>query len=132
MKSIIIQHKENKDITLSKITLLANQLNIHSQLELTLLYTIHKIYKNNPLQNNSKTQQNIRLDIIQIIQQHANNQQFVKKEPTISAINNAIWKLTKAGGLIDIDGLYVLNSCFKDIDLVDQIVFRFNNAIEDK
>lgn len=130
MKSIIIQHKENKDITLSKITLLANQLNIHSQLELTLIYTIHKIYKNNPLQNNHKTQQNLQLDIIQIIQQHANNHCFVKKEPTISAINNAIWKIIKKGGLIEIDGLYVLNSCFKDIDQVEQIVFRFNNAVD--
>lgn len=126
MKSIIIpnSHKQNK--LLPKITLLAYYLNIYSSLELTIILTIHKAFKNQPFLNNHKTQQNLKFDIIQIIQQDVDIKQLIKKEPTISAINNAIWKLTKAGGLVEIDGYLVLNSCFKDIDQVEQIVFRFS------
>lgn len=126
MKSIIMTYDYKQNNLLSKITLLANQLNIYSNLELTLILTIYKAFKNQPFQNNHKTQQNIKLDIIQIIQQDVDIKQLIKKEPTISAINNAIWKLTKAGGLVEIDGYLVLNSCFKDIDQVEQIVFRFS------
>lgn len=131
MKSIIIQHTD-KNNPYSKIQLIANQLNIVSKLEVSILTAIHQVFKNNPYPNTSKNQQNLKFDIIQIIQQHADNQKDKTKTVTDSAINNAIWKIIKKGGLIEIDGLYVLNSCFKDIDLVDQIVFRFNNAIEDK
>ena len=112
--------------------MIATRLQITSKLETAILTAIHQVFKNNPYPNTSKNQQNLKFDIIQIIQQHADNQKDKTKTVTDSAINNAIWKIIKKGGLIEIDGLYVLNSCFKDIDLVDQIVFRFNNAIEDK
>lgn len=125
MKSIIIPNAKKKHSTYSKIQLLANQLNIYSKLEIATICSIYIAFKNNPYPNTTKNQQNLKSDIIQIIQQHANNQKDENKTVTDSAINNAIWKIIKKGGLIEVDGLYVLNSAFKDIDLVDQIVFRF-------
>lgn len=130
MKSIIIPitSKDNYSLlkNLPKITLIANTLNSYSNLEQYLILTIQHIFKNNPIPLTTKTQQILKFDLIQIIQQHAKNQNITYKEPTLSAINNAIWKLVKNGILIQIDGLYVLHSAFKDIDQVDQIVFRFS------
>ena len=126
MKSIIIPFKHHKHSTYAKIEILANQLQISSKLEIATICSIYLVFKNNPYPNTSKNQQNLKIDIIQIIQQHADNQKDKTKTVTDSAINNAIWKIIKKGGLIEIDGLYVLNSCFKDIDLVEQIVFRFS------
>lgn len=125
MKSIIIPiTQENK--LYSKVLILNNQLQAHSILENLITYTLYQVYKNNPIINNRKTHENLKFNIIQIIQQYADNQKDKNKTVTISAINNAMWKLTKKGVLIEIDGLLVLNSCFKDIDQVEQIVFRFS------
>jgi len=130
MKSIIIPIKQdnNQSIinSLPKIALIANNLNTHSNLEHYLILTIQQAFKNNPIPLTSKTQQNLKVDIIQIIQQQAENQNIKFKEPSLSAINNAIWKLVKNGILIEVDGLYILHSAFKDIDQVEQIVFRFS------
>lgn len=136
MKSIIIpitqDNKQSIANSLPKIALIANNLNTHSNLEHYLILTIQHAFKNNPIPLTAKTQQNLKADIIQIIQQHVDYQNNKYKEPSLSAINNAIWKLVKNGILIEVDGLYILHSAFKDIDQVEQIVFRFNNAIEDK
>lgn len=128
MKSIIIPTKltQNKElIALSKIELLNSVFKAYSDLETMLTYSIYKAFKNNPYPNTTKNQKQIQIDIIQIIHQQADNQEIKLKEPSLSAINNGIWKLIKAGVLIEVDGLYILHSVFNDVDLVDQIVFRY-------
>ncbi len=121
LKSLIIPIDNNpKDQTnqlSQKINIIAFHLNVTNLTQKTVITTIYQLFKNTPFKNTQHAQNQILTNIISI-------NHTCKTIKTNSAINMAINRLYKSGVLIRMEGYYSLNSAFKDLEGIDQIVFR--------
>ncbi len=89
-----------------------------ASLQLQTTVAIHNTFKNNPFKPNSQEVNLIRESLIQISSTHVSTSK--------STISVTIHRLIARGILIKVDGMVMLHPVFRDLDKVEQLVFRIN------